>query len=172
MSFLKSLKKLSLGGLVAQKLTGSKENQGGFLLGLMDPKYDKPIDNKFDPGARPGASINGQSGVDQPPQRLGWTNNGRQYANSPFNNANPSYYSPPPAGGPPGGGSGVPPMSFGPGSSAMTASGPQGMQMGGMTGLQPPPGPGTFQGAGAPPPTGADPRIGMIRGAMPPGMIR
>lgn len=153
MGFFKKLKKLSLGGLVAQKLTGSKENSGSFALGVLDPKYDKPVENKFDPGARPGTSINGQSGVDQMPQRLGWTNNGRLYSNSPFNGANPSYYNQKPPTPPP---QQAPPMSFGGGGGMAGGGAPPGSNP--AMGMGPPlriPSPGgTMPGAGAQAPQG------------------
>lgn len=154
MSFLSSLKKLSLGGLVAQKLTGSKDNQGSFALGVLDPHYDKPKDNKFDPGTRIGSSINGQSGVDQPSQRLGWTNGGYTYHNSPFNGGgSPMSFAPPPRMGVPNpstgapfqGGGGAPQTPPQIGGSAMGASGPQQM------GLPPGGGGGSMPPAGAPP---------------------
>lgn len=84
----------------------------------------------FDPGDRVGATINGQSGVEQPAMRLGWTNNGRTYANSPFNGVNPTYYQQPQA-----------PMSFG---GQGLPSGPSGGNMP-PAGAQTPQGPPTMQ---------------------------
>lgn len=152
MSFLSSLKKLSLGGLVAQKLTGADKNSGSFALGVMDPHLPKkPEAVPFDPGSRIGSSINGQSGVDQPSQRLGWTNGGYTYHNSPFNGGgSPMSFAPPPrmgvpnpSTGAPFQGGGAPPPQMG--GSAMTASGPQQM------GLPPQGQGGSMPPAGAPP---------------------
>lgn len=127
MGFFSKLKKLSLGGQAAKKITGSQKDYGGFLQGVMDtPKPPTPI--PFDPGSRVGSSINGQSGVDQPAMRLGWTNGGYDYANSPFNGQPPT-----PAN----------PMSFGGGGGQqMGMSGPQQM-------LPPQGNPGSMPPAGA-----------------------
>lgn len=88
---------------------------------------------------------NGQTSY--PALRLGWTNGGYNYANSPFNGMAPTQAPPQP-------------MSFAPAQGTMTASGPQQM-------LPPAPNGGSMPGAGAQPmPTGpriSDPRVNMIR---------
>lgn len=160
MGIFSKLKKLSLGGQVAKKLTGSQKDYGGLLEGMMDtPKPQQAT--PFDPGSRTGSSINGQSGVSQPSMHLGWTNGGYNYHNSPFNGqsqppANPMSFAPPSNAGAP-----QPPM-------GMSGPGPQ-MSMGGPSPmLQAPPMGGSMPPAGAQapqgPPTAPNPQ--MIRAMM------
>lgn len=100
--FSKLKKALNPGGAVVSAFAGNGKNYIGPADYLMDkdkaPKA--PPQAPFDPGQRTGASINGQSGVAQPSMRLGWTNGGYNYANSPFNGqpvspANPMSFAPP-----------------------------------------------------------------------------
>lgn len=145
MGFFSKLKKISLGGQVAKKLTGSQKDYGGLLEGMMDtPKPQAAV--PFDPGQRTGSTINGQSGAPQPSMNLGWTNGGYQYANSPFNQGGKA---PQPA----------PPMSFGGGQPMSPGmGGASGVGAGGMGGaMQPgPPLQGPQPGASMPP-AGAQP---------------
>lgn len=84
MGFFSDLKKLSLGGQIGGALTGRK-NEGSFGMAVLKgPKKPKPPE-PFNPNNRVGATIGGESGVDQPALRLGWTNGGYTYNNSPFN---------------------------------------------------------------------------------------
>lgn len=126
------------GALIHKATTGTWERPSSLKYATQPwlNEEQPPGPEPFDPGNKPGSTINGQAGVDQLPIRLGWTNNGRMYANSPFNGANPQYFTPPSN-----------PMSFGGGS--VGASGPQQMS------LQPPPGSGTLPPAGAQPPQAA-----------------
>lgn len=109
------------GALVTKAMNNGKTYQGpiGAIASPAGPAEPNP---GFDPGQRVGSTINGQSGVDQPAQRLGWTNGGYTYHNSPFNGqpvapANPMSFAPPQnAGGapqqmlpPPNGGGSMPP---------------------------------------------------------------
>lgn len=161
MGFFSKLKKISLGGQVAKKLTGSQKDYGGFLEGMMaTPK--PPETTPFDPGSRTGATINGQSGVDQPSMRLGWTNGGYQYHNSPFNMQSPAMRphdapTPQPMPQQP-----APPMAFGGGgNTGMGMSGPGAMLQGpSPSGSMPPAGAQAPQG----PPTAPNPE--MIRAIM------
>src|SRR5262245_44048460 len=114
MGFFSKLKKIANpGGAAIGMLAGNGKNYLGPADYLLDKdKAPKPLPaTPFDPGQRVGASINGQSGVAQPALRLGWTNGGYTYHNSPFNNS--------------------PPMSFG-GSPSM--GGASGIGAGGMGG--------------------------------------
>lgn len=138
------------GGTIIHKATGGTGSRPNNLKSAFDPVGQPPLPPTppgFDPGQRPGASIGGQSGVPMPAQRLGWTNGGYNYHNSPFNGQPPT-----PA----------PPMSFGgqqptTNPSLMTPNGPGGFQM--SNPLQGPQNPGTMPPAGAPPmPTG---RVGI-----------
>lgn len=105
MSIFSKLKKAANpGGAIVSAFAGNGKNYIGPLDYLMDkdkaPKA--PPQTPFDPGQRVGASINGQSGVAQPAMRLGWTNGGYTYHNSPFNGAQGQYFQQPQS-----------PMSFG-----------------------------------------------------------
>lgn len=143
------------GGALVHKATTGTWDRPSSLKYATQPWLNEekpPGPEPFDPKNRPGSTINGQSGTAQLPIRLGWTNNGRMYANSPFNGANPKYYTSPPN-----------PMSFG--GSSMGPSGPQQMQMGPpppqmAPPLQAPPSGGITPPAGAPPPT--SPNNGMV----------
>lgn len=131
MGFFSGLKKVfNPGGAAISKIVGNGKDYKGILDYAMDdqktPAGAPPT--PFDPGNRTGSTINGQSGVAQPAQQLGWTNGGYQYHNSPFNQS-------PPIQGPP--------MSFG-------GIGQQPSRSTAM-GLQPP------QNGGSMPPTGAQP---------------
>lgn len=130
------------GGTIIHKATGGGERPNTFKSGfdpVAQPKF--PAATPFDPGNRTGATINGQSGVPQPAMRLGWTNGGYNYNNSPFNGQPVT-----PA----------PPMSFGGGGPAPTQNpslmgpnGPRGFpQM--SPPLQGPPGGGSMPPSGAP----------------------
>lgn len=128
MGFFSGLKKVfNPGGAVVSKVIGNGKDYKGLLDYAMDDQKTPPGQpaTPFDPGQRTGASINGQSGVPQPAMRLGWTNGGYQYHNSPFNQ---SQGQPPAPQGPP--------MSFGgglqqpPSGGSMPPSGAQTPQMG------------------------------------------
>lgn len=108
--FSKLKKALNPGGAIVSAVAGNGKNYIGPLDYAMDKdKTPKPEPAApFDPGERTGSSINGQSGVNQPSMRLGWTNGGYTYHNSPFNQSAPmSFGGPqqPPLQGPPGGAS-------------------------------------------------------------------
>lgn len=167
MGFFSKLKKIANpGGTAVGMLAGNNKSYIGPADFLLDknktPPPAPPV--PFDPGQRIGSSINGQSGVDQPAMRLGWTNGGYNYHNSPFNNMPPTPVTPPSK-----------PMSFGPSPAMGGASGIGASGGGGM--LQPPPMGGSMPPAGAQapqsPPTAA-PTPEMIRAIMlrNPGMIR
>lgn len=85
MGFFSDLTNLSLGGQIGKSLTGRDKSTGSLAWDLAKgPKKPKPPE-PFNPANRIGATIGGKSGVDQPAQRLGWTNGGYTYANSPWN---------------------------------------------------------------------------------------
>lgn len=144
MSIFSKLKKaVNPGGAIVSAIAGNGKNYIGPLDYAMDsnktPKPPPPI--PFDPGQRVGASINGQSGVDQPSMRLGWTNGGYQYHNSPFNMGGGAPPPPRPHDAP-----GIPPAPTGPAMSfggGMGMSGPKPM-------LQPAPNGASMPPAGAP----------------------
>lgn len=146
------------GGSIIYKATGGKGSRPNTLKSGFDPVAQPPLPPTppaFDPGQRTGSTINGQSGVPQPAHRLGWTNGGYQYANSPFNGQ-------PPTPAPPMsfGGGGQPPPQMGPGQ--MTPNGPRGMlPFQPSTPLQAPPGGGSMPPAGAPPMPTGNGRIGI-----------
>lgn len=95
MSFFGGLKKVfNPGGAVVSKVIGDGHDYQGILDYAMKGKKNAQNGavppTPFDPGQRTGSSINGQSGVPQPAMRLGWTNGGYNYANSPFNGQSPT----------------------------------------------------------------------------------
>jgi hypothetical protein len=147
MGIFSKLKKIANpGGTAIGMLAGNNKNYIGPADYLVDKdKAPKgPAPTPFDPGQRVGSSINGQSGVDQPSMRLGWTNGGYNYHNSPFNMGGgmPRPHDAPmpqPMPQQP-----APPMSFGGGGqTGMGASGPGAM-------LQVPENGGSMPSAGAP----------------------
>lgn len=107
----KSLGSLSLSNQLVSAATGKKA-KGSASQTLLFGKKEKPAQPApFQPQNRIGATINGRSGPqDLPALRLGWTNGGYTYNNSPFNQQPMSFgggATPPPA--PVGGGSSPPP---------------------------------------------------------------
>jgi len=85
MGFFSDLGKLSLSNQLVSGLTGKKSKNNAAETLLFGKKVKPKGPEPFNPMNRVGASINGQMGVDQPAQKLGWTNGGYTYNNSGWN---------------------------------------------------------------------------------------